>query len=162
MNVLIYIKKWGWLFRDSTKAKSVTFLSKQVLILRIMQLWHPPPPSYPHPQKWIIDLLFKNNRICKHTTSFKTSPPPLPADVINVWTLIRSIFKNVSSGLNLLFVSVITFFKCQFSLTVLVRDVFRKLIKSLWESAFAKIFKEIYSSLFLQKSSIINIRLGSK
>ena len=33
-----------------------------------------------HPQKWTIDLLFKNNRIRKHVTNYKLqdSPNPLP------------------------------------------------------------------------------------
>ena len=36
----IYVKKRGWLFqyKTGTKAKIVTFLSKQVLILRIIKL----------------------------------------------------------------------------------------------------------------------------
>ena len=58
----------------------------------------PPPlyqPMHPHPQKKKIDLLFKNNRIYKHVTNFKTSPPLLPTDVINAWTLVRSIFKKM-------------------------------------------------------------------
>ena len=83
---------------------------------------HPPPPLvHPHPQKWTIDLLFKNNRICKHVTNFKTSPPPLLTDVINVWTLLASIFKNcewrdrILQSWNLLFFSVTTFFKCLIS-----------------------------------------------
>ena len=38
------------------------------------------------------DLLFKNNRICKHVTNFKTSPPPPYVDIINVWSLIRKNF----------------------------------------------------------------------
>ena len=41
-----------------------------------------------HPQKWTIDLLFKNNRIHKHVTNFKTPTPPFLVDVINVWSLI--------------------------------------------------------------------------
>ena len=100
-----YIKKRGWLFHynTGTKAKSITFLSKQDFLLRIIQFWRPkpippPPPTHPHPQKWTINLLFKNNRICKHVTcpppNFKTSPPPLPTDVIDAWTLIRSIFQK--------------------------------------------------------------------
>ena len=59
----------------------------------------PPPPSInlrtPIRKKKKIDLLFKNNRIYKHVTNFKTSPPPLPTDVINAWTLVRSIFKKM-------------------------------------------------------------------
>ena len=39
------------------------------------QFW---PPLYTHhPQKWTIDLLFKNNKIRKHMTNFKTAPTPL-------------------------------------------------------------------------------------
>ena len=38
------------------------------------------PPTSPlpslNPQKWAIDLLFKNSRICNHVTNFKTSPSP--------------------------------------------------------------------------------------
>ena len=68
-----------------------------------------------------IDILFENNRICKHVTNFKTSPPPLLTDVINVWTLLASIFKNcewrdrILQSWNLLFFSVTTFFKCLIS-----------------------------------------------
>ena len=40
------------------------------------------------------ELLFKNNRICKHVTNFKTSPPSLRMDVINVWSLIGKNFKK--------------------------------------------------------------------
>ena len=46
------------------------------------------PPFPHHPQKWTIDLLFQNNRICKHVTNFKTPLPPFHVDVINVWSLI--------------------------------------------------------------------------
>ena len=42
---------------------------------------------YPHyPQKWTIDLLFKNNRIRKYVTNFKNPPPPFRVDVINAWS----------------------------------------------------------------------------
>ena len=41
-------------------------------------------PPTPYPQKWTMDLLFKNNRICKHRTSYKI---PFREDVINVWFL---------------------------------------------------------------------------
>ena len=45
-------------------------------------------PPYPHhPQKWTEDLLFKDNRIRKHVTNFKTPPGPFCVDVINVWSL---------------------------------------------------------------------------
>ena len=45
-------------------------------------------PPYPHhPQKWIIYLLFKNNKIHKHVTDFKTPPSPFCVDIINVWSL---------------------------------------------------------------------------
>ena len=50
---------------------------------------NPPPPPLPPAQtpdlqKWTTDLLFKNNRICKHRTNYKTS---FHVDVINVWFL---------------------------------------------------------------------------
>ena len=61
--------------------------------LGIIHLWLPQKMTnfltlpYPHhPQKWTIDLLFKNNRIRKHVTNFKTLPPPFRVDVINVWS----------------------------------------------------------------------------
>ena len=45
---------------------------------------------YPnHPQKWTIDLLFKNNRIRKHVTNFKTPPPSFRVDVINIMSHIK-------------------------------------------------------------------------
>ena len=40
-----------------------------------------------------IDLLFKNNRMHKHVTNFKTPPPPFCVDVINVWSL-SDVVKN--------------------------------------------------------------------
>ena len=47
-------------------------------------------PNPHHPQKWTTDLLFKNSRIRKHVSNFKT-PPPLPStfhvDLINAWSL---------------------------------------------------------------------------
>ena len=48
--------------------------------------WSPYPH---HPQKWTIDLLFKNNRIRKHVTNLKTPSPPFRVDIINVWSLTR-------------------------------------------------------------------------
>ena len=44
------------------------------------------------PRKWTVDLLFKNNRVSKHVTDFKNSPPPFRVDVINVRFLIRNRF----------------------------------------------------------------------
>ena len=41
----------------------------------------------PNSQRQTIDLLFKNNRICKHKTNFKTPHHPLRVDFINVWFL---------------------------------------------------------------------------
>ena len=43
----------------------------------------PPPPPTPHPQKWTKDL-FKNNRICKNRTNYKT---PFRVGVIYAWFL---------------------------------------------------------------------------
>ena len=42
-----------------------------------------PPPS----AKKNNYLLFKNNKIRKHVTNFKTPPTPFCVDVINVWSL---------------------------------------------------------------------------
>ena len=50
---------------------------------------HAPPPVKMNNRSAVK----KKNRICKHVTNFKTSPFPLPTEVINVWTLIRSILK---------------------------------------------------------------------
>ena len=79
-----------------TKTKNITFLT-----LGIMQLWRPQkmtnfltPIPIPHLQNWTIDMLFKNNRICKHVTNFKTSWPPFCVDIINVWSLIENNFLN--------------------------------------------------------------------
>ena len=63
----------------------------------VIHLWRPQkmtnllsPPPYPHhPQKWIIDLLFKNNRIRKHETNLKIPPSPFRVDVIYVWPLLQ-------------------------------------------------------------------------
>ena len=44
----------------------------------------PPSPPTPHPQRWRIDLLFKNNRICTHMTNYKA---PFRVVIINVWFL---------------------------------------------------------------------------
>ena len=41
-----------------------------------------PPTTYP--QKGTKDLLFKNNRICKHRTNYTTR---FRVDVINIWFL---------------------------------------------------------------------------
>ena len=35
---------------------------------------NPHPPTF-HPQNWTIDLLFRNNRICKHVTNSKAFNP---------------------------------------------------------------------------------------
>ena len=45
------------------------------------------------PPKWIIDILFKNNRIRKHMTNFKTTAGPSPSTLFRVhvtygWSLI--------------------------------------------------------------------------
>ena len=61
----------------------------------VIHLWRPQkmtnfltlPPNPHHPQKLTIDLLFKNNRIRKHVTNFKTPPSPFRVDLINVWSL---------------------------------------------------------------------------
>ena len=45
-------------------------------------------PYLHHPQKWTIDLMFKNNRIRKHMTNFKTPPSSFQVNVINIWSLI--------------------------------------------------------------------------
>ena len=39
-----------------------------------------------HPQKWTIDLLFKNNRTCKNVTNFKNPPLTFCVVVINVYS----------------------------------------------------------------------------
>ena len=50
--------------------------------------------NYPHPP------MFRNNRICKHMTNFKTYPTPLRVDVINIWFLTGKNFsKKVSGGI---------------------------------------------------------------
>ena len=36
------------------------------------------PHTFRHPKEWTIDLLFKNNRIRKHGTNFKTAITSLP------------------------------------------------------------------------------------
>ena len=46
-----------------------------MLMLGVIHLWRPQKVTNfvtPHPQKWTIDLLFKNNRIRRHVTNFKT------------------------------------------------------------------------------------------
>ena len=47
--------------------------------------WPPYPPH--HPQKWTIDLLFKNNTIRRYATNFKAPSPLFRVDVINVCSL---------------------------------------------------------------------------
>ena len=46
----------------------------------------PPPPPTRYPPKWTIKLLFKNSRICKHETKYKTPPYPslFYVDAINM------------------------------------------------------------------------------
>ena len=61
----------------------------------MMSTNHPDTPT-PHPQKVAIDLLFKNNKICKPVTDFKTFPPPFPVDVINIRSLTGNIFLKKS------------------------------------------------------------------
>ena len=54
---------------------------KESFIYDVHKKWLIFWPPYPHHlQKWTIDLFFKNNRIHKHVTNFKTPPPPF------VWT----------------------------------------------------------------------------
>ena len=48
------------------------------------QIFDPHPH---HPQKGTIDLLFKNNRICKHVANLKKKPLPFRVDVVNVCSL---------------------------------------------------------------------------
>ena len=52
------------------------------------------PTHTPYSQKLTKDILFKNNRIRKHATNFKTSSPPFCVDFINVWSLIENNFKK--------------------------------------------------------------------
>ena len=62
------------------------------------QFFDSPPHPYPlHSQNWTIDLLFKNNRIRKHVTNFKTPPPPFRVGVRNLWSLSNGKAK-ISSG----------------------------------------------------------------
>ena len=56
------------------------------------------PTPTPYSQKLTKDILFKNNRICKQATNFKTSSPTFGVDVINVWSLIRKNLKKESDG----------------------------------------------------------------
>ena len=42
----------------------------------------------PHMQKWTIDLLFKNNRICKNMTNFKTFNCPKATEALWGYNLI--------------------------------------------------------------------------
>ena len=48
----------------------------------------------PHPQKLIIDLLFKNDRIRKHVANVKTPLFHFYVDIINVWSLAPQTFKT--------------------------------------------------------------------
>ena len=48
----------------------------------------------PHPQKSIIDLLFKNDRIRKHVANVKTPLFHFYVDIINVWSLAPQTFKT--------------------------------------------------------------------
>ena len=50
--------------------------------------------SPPHPQKSIINLLFKSNRIRKHVTNVKTPLFHFHVDVINVWSFAPQTFKT--------------------------------------------------------------------
>ena len=45
--------------------------------------------DFPHsePQKWTIDILFKNNRTHKRVKNLKIPSPPLRGDVLNVWSV---------------------------------------------------------------------------
>ena len=102
-----------------------------------------PEPTHPHLQKWTVDLLFWNNKIYKHVANFKTSPPPLFIDIIN--GLLQEVFckkKWLEGSDPSKLKSFISFcdqvFQMSNFLTVLVRDVFRNLIKSLWWSVFAE------------------------
>ena len=74
-----------------------------------------PHPSTLHPQKLTINLLLKNNRICKHMTNFKVSSP-LRVDAADVWSLYESILKKSEwkdrrfEILNFSFLSITRFF----------------------------------------------------
>ena len=69
-----------------------------------------PPRTNPHLQKLTIDLLFKNNRICKDVTNFKTSLTILCVDIIYVWSLIKGEWSDWRhQKLDILYLSV-TFF----------------------------------------------------
>ena len=135
------------------KLKVLLFYQNKDFLLRIIKFWRPEPipqpptpPTHPHPIKWTINLLFKNNRICKHAIcpppNFKTSPPP--TNVIDAWSLIRSIFQKcerrdrILQSLNLLFLSATTFFK------YLIFD-------STAKETYLKTQSKVYGGAFLQK-----------
>ena len=48
--------------------------------------------DFTHPQKLTIDLLFKNDRICKYVANFKTPLIHFHVDVTNVWFLAPQTF----------------------------------------------------------------------
>ena len=68
------------------------YFSSCRMSLGVTHLWRPHEipnfvtPHLVHLRKWKIDLLFKNNRICKHMTNFKIFPT-MCVDFINVWSL---------------------------------------------------------------------------
>ena len=122
---------------------------------------HPLPlPLHLHPQKWAIDLLFKNNSISKYVTNLKTSPPPLPTNVINVWVIIRRIFKKcewrdrILQSLNLLFLSVTRFSKCLIFDSIAKRPIQKPNQKPMVEHFWKNSLKNFSSSLFLKKAPL--------
>ena len=102
---------------------------------------HPPPT--PHLWKWTIDLLCKNNRNCKQVEGSETSKVKSFISFCNtfIWFVPQ----------NKLYDWAIVFWMSNLW-KVLLRDVFRNPIKSLWWSFFAKVVNDFYLlTLFAKK-----------
>ena len=80
-------KSWKICFNWRENAGILNYDCVNTLIYDVDKKWQilSPPPL--HPQKWTKDLLFKNNRIHKPVTNFKTPVPPLlSVGVLKVWS----------------------------------------------------------------------------
>ena len=120
---------------------------------------HPHQPNHSPFTKMKINLLFKNNRICKDVKNCKTSPPHLRVDVINMWSLVWKNFlktsfcnivwfvpKNkiymIKIRKNKIFYMIRESFKCPILLKVIPKEFFRNPIISLWWGVFANVVND--------------------
>ena len=124
-----------------------------------------------HLQNWRIDLLFKNNRIHKHGTSFKTSSL-FCVDAINVWSHLANNWKKKKEGKERLTVKSLDVFFFTYSTKKIYMIIKKQNVLYVWRDVFCifwMYFGHYCQETFqkpnqksMQKGSIIDLRVGSK